>query len=69
MKLIVVNTAIVSRYRAVLTPSKLTSSPVPTTDYDDTNLQGGQTRYYVATSVNASNEESSYSKEVAIQIP
>ena len=49
--------------------SKLTNPHAPNTDYDDTNLQGGQTRYYVATSVNASNEESSYSKEVAIQIP
>jgi len=46
--------------------TKLTGASVPNTDYDATNLQGGQTRYYVVISVNSSNEESAYSKEVSL---
>jgi hypothetical protein len=49
--------------------TKLTSSPVPTTDYSDTGLQTAQTRYYVVTSVNSGNEESGYSTQVAAIVP
>jgi hypothetical protein len=49
--------------------TKLTSSPVPTTNYTDAGLQTAQTRYYVVTSVNASNQESAYSNEVSALVP
>lgn len=49
--------------------TKLTSSPVPATDYNDTSAESGQTRFYVITSVNSSNEESAYSSQVSAQIP
>jgi hypothetical protein len=49
--------------------TKLTGSPVPTTDYSDGALQTSQTRYYVVTSVNSNGTESSYSSEVTAIVP
>jgi hypothetical protein len=49
--------------------SKLITSPVATTSYTDTSAQSGQTRYYVVTSVSASNVESAYSNEASATIP
>jgi len=49
--------------------AKLTTSPVLTTAFVDSGLDTAQTRYYVVTSVNSSNEESAYSNEVAAIIP
>jgi hypothetical protein len=49
--------------------AKLTTSPVLTTAFVDSGLDTAQTRYYVVTSVNSSNEESAYSNEVAAVIP
>ncbi|HUK26184.1 MAG TPA: choice-of-anchor D domain-containing protein [Terriglobales bacterium] len=49
--------------------SRLNSSAVPTTSYTDSTVQGGQTYYYVVTSVDSSGNESSYSGEVSATIP
>lgn len=49
--------------------SKLTASPVATTSYTDGSVQPGQTRYYVVTSVSASNVESAYSNQTSATIP
>jgi fibronectin type 3 domain-containing protein len=49
--------------------TKLTGSPVPTTNFSDAGLQTAQTRYYVVTSLNASNQESAYSNEVSALVP
>jgi Abnormal spindle-like microcephaly-assoc'd, ASPM-SPD-2-Hydin len=49
--------------------SKLTTSPVATTSYTDSSTQSGQTRYYVVTSVSASNVESAYSNQTSATIP
>jgi hypothetical protein len=40
---------------------KLNSTPVSATSYTDSTVQSGQTYYYVATAVDASGNESSYS--------
>jgi fibronectin type 3 domain-containing protein len=48
---------------------KLDASPVGATDYIDTLVHSGQTRYYVVTAVDASNQESTYSNEVAVVLP
>jgi fibronectin type 3 domain-containing protein len=37
--------------------------------YSDTNVQNGQTYFYVTTAVDASGQESAYSSEVSILIP
>jgi hypothetical protein len=49
--------------------TKLTSSPVASTDYTDTNVQQGTTYYFVVTSVNSENQESAYSTQVSAAIP
>jgi len=49
--------------------AKLTSAPVAIVDYMDSDLQTAQTRYYVVTSVDSSNNESAYSNEVAAIVP
>jgi Abnormal spindle-like microcephaly-assoc'd, ASPM-SPD-2-Hydin/Immunoglobulin I-set domain len=49
--------------------TKLTSTPVAATSYSDTAVQGGQTYYFVVTSVNSSNMESAYSAEVSAVVP
>lgn len=49
--------------------SKLTPSPNAVTSYTDGNLQTAQTRYYVVTSVNSSNQESAFSSQVSAIIP
>jgi hypothetical protein len=49
--------------------AKLTPSVDPTTSFTDTNVQAGQTYYYVATSVDSSDTESANSNEVSATIP
>jgi hypothetical protein len=49
--------------------AKLTASVDPTTSFTDTNVQAGQTYYYVATSVDSSDTESAYSNEASATIP
>lgn len=39
------------------------------TSYTDSTVQGGTIYYYVATAVNADNQESAYSNEVKVKIP
>lgn len=47
---------------------KLTSTPLTSPTYTDTDVQSG-TYYYVVTAVNASNQESLYSSEVTAIVP
>ena len=47
----------------------LTTAPVNATSYLDNGVQAGSTYYYVATSVDGSNTESSYSNEIAATVP
>jgi hypothetical protein len=47
----------------------ITSGADPSTSYTDTNVQSGQTYYYVTTAVNSSSVESSYSSEIAVLVP
>jgi hypothetical protein len=49
--------------------TKLDSTLVAATTYDDTSVQSGQTYFYVATSVDSSNVESVNSTEVSATIP
>ncbi len=49
--------------------SKLTSAPVPSTDYTDSSVQQGNTYYYVVTAVNSQNQESGYSGQTSAVIP
>jgi fibronectin type 3 domain-containing protein len=49
--------------------SKLNSSVDPSSSYTDSTVSGGQTYYYVVTSVDSSNVESAYSNQVAVAIP
>jgi hypothetical protein len=49
--------------------TKLTSAPVAATSYIDSAVQAGQTYYFVVTSVDSSNAESSYSAEVSALVP
>jgi hypothetical protein len=42
---------------------------IPTTSFTDSSVQAGLTYYFVVTSVNSQNEESSYSTQVAAVIP
>jgi hypothetical protein len=48
---------------------KLTPAPIPSTNYKDSTVQQGQTYYYVVTSVNSQNQESTYSGQVSAAIP
>jgi fibronectin type 3 domain-containing protein len=45
------------------------TSPVGTTSYTDSNVQAGQTYYFVVTSVDSTNLESSYSTQVSAAVP
>jgi len=49
--------------------TKLTASPVASTQFTDAGLQSGQTYYYVVTAVNSSNVESAYSGQATATIP
>jgi hypothetical protein len=49
--------------------TKMNSSLITLLTYTDTAVLAGLTYYYVATSVNASNVESSYSNEISATIP
>jgi len=49
--------------------SKLNSSPVGGASFTDSNVQTGQTYYYVATAVDSSGNESVYSNEVPAVVP
>ncbi|MBZ5571181.1 MAG: choice-of-anchor D domain-containing protein [Acidobacteriia bacterium] len=50
-------------------PTKLTSSPQAGTSFTDTTVGSGTTYYYVATSVDSNNSESTYSNEATAAIP
>ena len=60
-------------YRGTVTggpyTTKLTASPVASTQFTDTGLQSGQTYYYVVTAVDSSNVESAYSGQATATIP
>jgi Abnormal spindle-like microcephaly-assoc'd, ASPM-SPD-2-Hydin len=49
--------------------SRLTSTPQPSTSYDDVTVQSGLTYFYVTTAVDADWKESSYSNQTAAAIP
>src|SRR6202046_2206803 len=49
--------------------SKLTASPVTSTQFTDTGLQSGQTYYYVVTAVDSNGVESVYSNQATASIP
>jgi hypothetical protein len=49
--------------------AKVNSSPIGGVSYADSGVQSGQTYYYVATSVDASGNESVYSNEVSAIVP
>jgi fibronectin type 3 domain-containing protein len=49
--------------------AKLTSAPVNSTSFVDSGLQTAQTRYYVVTSVDSSNNESAFSSPVSAIVP
>jgi len=49
--------------------TKLTGAPVAATAYTDSNVNAGQTYYFVVTSVDNNNVESAYSAEVSALVP
>jgi hypothetical protein len=49
--------------------ARVNASPVSAVSYADSSVQGGQTYYYVATSVDKSGTESVYSNEVSAIVP
>jgi hypothetical protein len=49
--------------------TKVNGSLITSTSYTDTTVQAGQTYYYVATAVNSSNIESSYSNQAQATVP
>jgi len=49
--------------------SRLNTAPLSATSYVDNAVQSGSTYYYVATSVDNSNVESSYSNETSVLVP
>jgi hypothetical protein len=49
--------------------AKLTSLPVPSTNYTDARVQQGQSYYYVVTAINSQNQESPSSGQVSAAIP
>jgi hypothetical protein len=49
--------------------SKLTASPVATTNYNDGGASGAQTYYYVVTAVSSTDVESGYSAQVSASVP
>lgn len=48
---------------------KMNSTPVVGTSYVDYNIDGGFTYYYVATAVDTSNNESTYSSQAGASVP
>jgi fibronectin type 3 domain-containing protein len=59
-------------YRSTVSGSsyaKMNGSPLGGVGYADSNLQSGQTYYYVATAVDSSGTESVYSNEVTAIVP
>lgn len=59
-------------YRADIaggTYGKLTTTPVSSTAYVDSNVSSGRTYYYVTTAVNTSNVESTYSNQATAVVP
>jgi fibronectin type 3 domain-containing protein len=49
--------------------TKLNASLIGATTYSDTTVQAGQTYYYVATAVDSSNNESTYSTQASAVVP
>jgi len=49
--------------------SLVTGTPISTTSFTDTNVQSGQTYYYVVTSLNSSGAESTFSSPASATIP
>jgi uncharacterized protein (DUF58 family) len=49
--------------------AKMTSTALTTPSFRDTNVQSGQTYYYVVTALNSSNQESAYSSVVTAIVP
>ena len=49
--------------------AKLTPAPVAATSYTNSGVQQGETYYFVVTSVNSQNQESTYSTPVSAAIP
>jgi hypothetical protein len=49
--------------------AKVTSAPVAETDFTDSNVQAGQTYYFVVTAVNSQSQESAYSAQVSAAVP
>jgi hypothetical protein len=49
--------------------AKLNAQATPEASYTDNSVVGGQTYYYVVTSVNSENIESAYSEPVAVTVP
>jgi hypothetical protein len=48
---------------------QINRSLITTTQYDDSNVQAGETYYYVVTSVNSSEIESTYSNQTSASVP
>jgi fibronectin type 3 domain-containing protein len=48
---------------------RLTSSPIAGTSYVDSSVQSGRTYYYVVTAQDSTNQESTYSGEIAAIVP
>ncbi|HTZ98801.1 MAG TPA: fibronectin type III domain-containing protein, partial [Candidatus Aquilonibacter sp.] len=49
--------------------TKVTPTPVTSTDYTDSSVQAGNTYYFVVTSVNSENQESAYSAQASAVVP
>lgn len=49
--------------------ARLNPSVLSGTNFTDSTIQSGTTYYYVSTSINSDNEESSYSNEASAAIP
>jgi hypothetical protein len=49
--------------------SKLNSSLLAATSYDDSSVQSGSTYYYVSTAVDTSSQESAFSNEASADVP
>ena len=48
---------------------RLTSTPIAGTSYVDSSVQSGRTYYYVVTALDSTNQESTYSGEIAAIVP